>query len=46
MTFGSFGSAPSTPGYYDEFALYDYALTACQVKQHWAIATGGSGCAT
>jgi CSLREA domain-containing protein len=36
LTFGSFGSAPSTPATYDEFALYDSALTPAQVQAHYA----------
>ena len=36
ITFGSFGSAPSQPAHYDEFALYDNALTAAQVTAHYA----------
>jgi CSLREA domain-containing protein len=36
ITFGSFGSAPSQPAYYDEFALYDNALSAGQVAAHYA----------
>jgi hypothetical protein len=35
LTFGSFGSAPATPAFYDEFALYDSALTAAQVSAHY-----------
>ena len=37
-TFGSFGSAPSTPGSYDEFALYDTALTSQQIAAHHGAA--------
>ncbi len=40
MTFGSFGSAPSTPGNYDEFALYDEALPGCEVQDHYTAGTG------
>jgi hypothetical protein len=39
LTFGSFGSAPSTPTDYDEFALYDTALTGADVTAHYAAAT-------
>ena len=35
LTFGSFGSAPATPASYDEFALYDTALTQAQVTAHY-----------
>jgi len=39
LTFGSFGSAPATPADYDEFALYDGALTATDVTEHYTAAT-------
>jgi subtilisin-like proprotein convertase family protein len=34
LTFGSFGSAPSQPATYDEFALYDAALSPARVQAH------------
>ena len=40
ITFGSFGSAPSTPATYDEFALYDAALNPDQVSNHHAAGVG------
>ena len=33
----TFGSASSTPAQYDEFALYNFALTGAQVAQHYAL---------
>ncbi len=35
LTFGSFGSAPATPAFYDEFALYDTALTQARITAHY-----------
>ena len=40
MTFGSFGSAPATPADYDEFAIYDSALTAPQIQAHYDTGIG------
>jgi hypothetical protein len=34
LTFGSFGSSPSQPATYDEFALYDTALSLARVQAH------------
>ncbi len=40
LTFGSFGSSPSQPATYDEFALYDAALSAARVQAHHAAGIG------
>jgi hypothetical protein len=40
LTFGSFGGAPSQPATYDEFALYDAALSSARVQAHYAAGAG------
>ncbi len=40
LTFGSFGSSPSQPATYDEFALYDAALSLARVQAHHAAGVG------
>jgi len=43
VTFGTTSASPGTGLYLDEMVLYDHALTAAQVGNHYTAATGGAG---